>query len=79
MLLNSLLPCLQFLFQELSRIACRTFRYLFRSTHGYNITTLVTAFGTKVYHVVGTLHYIQVVLNDNDGVTTAYQGIKSFE
>ena len=58
----------QFFLQEARRVThtlCHDF--LGRAT-GNDGSALVTAFGAEVYDVVGTLNYIEIVLNDKHGV-----------
>ena len=33
----------------------------------------------EVYNMVGTLHYVHIMLDDNDGMAAAYQCIKGFQ
>ena len=54
----------------MSCITCRTFCHFFRCTCRYQISTFVTTFRSEVYHIVGTLDNVHVMLDDYDGVST---------
>ena len=40
---------------------------------GKNLTALATAFGTDVDKPVGLSDYVEIVLDDDDGVATVYE------
>ena len=46
---------------------------------GYDITTFVATFGTKIDDVVGTLDNVEVMLDDDNAVSPLDQRVESFE
>ena len=48
----------------------------FRSAASNDGATFVSALRTEVYHVVGTLNHVKIVLNDQYGMPTRNEGIE---
>ena len=62
---NSISWCLKLLFEETTGKTIFARSYLFGSTAYYQSTTLFATIRSHVYNVVGTLNYIQIVLDDD--------------
>ena len=62
---NSISRCLKLLFEETTSETIFARSYLFGSTAYYQSTTLFATIRSHVYNVVGTLNYIQIVLDDD--------------
>lgn len=69
----------QFFFQELPRVAGGTGGHFFGRACHDQVAAAVASFGAEVYHVVGTLDDVQVVLDDDDAVSAADEGVEGFE
>ena len=70
---------LHFVLQELSCVAVGTLRHLFGGACHHHIATSLSSFGTQVDDVVGTFDDVHVVLDDEDGVSAADEGVEGIE
>ena len=69
----------QFFAEELTGIGGSALCDFGRGAGGNQVATTVTAFGTEVYHMVSTLHHIEIVLDDDNGVTATDERIEGFQ
>ena len=67
---------LKFVLEETAGVGFGAGGHLLGGATDYKMTSALTAFGTQVYDVVGTLYHVHVVLYDDYGVTAAYQGVE---
>ena len=51
-------------------ISLASFHQCFRRTGKDEFSTRRSTFGTKVNDMIGSLHHIEIVLNDHEGVST---------
>ena len=70
---------LQFVFQILAGKAGGAGGYLLWCAAGYKAAASVATVGTQVYDVVGHLDNVEVVLDDNDGVSALDKGTERVE
>ncbi len=68
---------IQYFAKEFAGVGTARRCHLFRRTLRHDLATSVTAFGTKVNYVVGTLNHLQIVLDHQDGVTRISESTKN--
>ena len=67
---------LKFVLEETAGVGFGAGGNLLGGSAYYKMASALTAFGAQVYDVVGALYHIHVVLYDDYGVATAYQGVE---
>jgi len=65
--------------QKLSRVRRLTRRYLLRSPRRYHSSTCVTAFRTKIDHVVRSLYHIEMMFYQQHTVTCINKPVQRFK
>ena len=68
----------QLFFEEFSCQAFLAGRYLFRCSTCYHFATAIASVRSHIDDMVGTFDDFHVVLNDEDGVASCYQGVEGF-
>ena len=48
-------------------------------SHGYDGAAIATTFGAHIYDIVGGLDDVEVVLDDNDGISAVHQSLEHAE
>ena len=63
----------QFFFQESWRVALLRLRYFFRSSSRKHLAATSSALRTDVDDVVGKFYYVEVVLDDDNGIALIHE------
>ena len=67
------------LFEELPRVAALALRHLVRRARGDDLTAGGPALGTYIYNVIGDLHDIEVMLDDDDRIAAVDEFVQHLQ
>src|SRR4030042_504923 len=76
---GSAAPSVQDLLEELTGVGVGQLLHLLRGALGDHAATFVAALWSQVYDPVGTLDYVQVVLDDDDRIPSVHQLVEHFQ